>query len=162
MSITTSWPRKFIKSRRSWRRRGAHDSRNNLAWWARLGLSNLEWQRPTPWTQDRASALPVSSQTLYTLYISYWWQLITEKNFSCLLSDGPVPMPNMPNQIMSRMQVPQGWCFVFAFLAVVCREKQSVCPSLAYLPNSSVCKCIDVKMLSKCLVSISTPDYLTS
>lgn len=27
---------------------------------------------------------------------------------SCFLSDGPVSMPNMPNQIMNRMQMPQG------------------------------------------------------
>lgn len=28
-----------------------------------------------------------------------------------LLIDGPVPLPNMPNQIMNRMQVSQGMSF---------------------------------------------------
>lgn len=66
MSITTSWQKKSTKSKRNWKRRGAHDSRNSLAWWAMLGLSNLWWLSPTPWAQDRQSDLPVSSQTLNT------------------------------------------------------------------------------------------------
>lgn len=32
----------------------------------------------------------------------------------CLLSDGPVPIPNMPNQTMNRMQVPQGMLLLSA------------------------------------------------
>lgn len=30
-------------------------------------------------------------------------------------SDGPVSMPNMPNQIINRMQVPQGMFVFFVF-----------------------------------------------
>lgn len=35
------------------------------------------------------------------------------------LSDGPVSMPNMPNQIMNRMQVPQGMFVVFVLISNV-------------------------------------------
>lgn len=49
---------------------------------------------------------------------------------SLCLSDGPVPMPNMPNQIMNRMQVPQGMFLLIAFLAVLLKKKESTtcCP----------------------------------
>lgn len=85
MSITTSWPRKSTKSRRNWRRRGAHGSRNSLAWWAQLGLSSLVWLSPTPWAQDRPSDLPVSNRTLYTKTLQGSW-LSASSNYSAVLS----------------------------------------------------------------------------
>lgn len=38
----------------------------------------------------------------------YFWQMLAFDAGISFLSDGPVSMPNMPNQMMSRMQVPQG------------------------------------------------------
>lgn len=38
---------------------------------------------------------------------------VVDTSMSSFLSDGPVSMPNMPNQIMNRMQVPQGMFVVF-------------------------------------------------
>ncbi len=60
---------------------------------------------------------------------------------SCFLSDGPVPMPNMPNQIMNRMQVPQGMCSLFAFLAVVFQEKALHMYFFLELANVLMFKC---------------------
>lgn len=39
-----------------------------------------------------------------------------DTGMSSFLSDGPVSMPNMPNQIMNRMQVPQGMFVFFVFV----------------------------------------------
>lgn len=41
---------------------------------------------------------------------------VVDTGMSSFLSDGPVSMPNMPNQIMNRMQVPQG---MFLFFVLV-------------------------------------------
>lgn len=126
MSITTFWQRKSTKSRRSWRRSGDRGSPNSLAWWAPAGPSkSTPCLSPTPWARARPSDPPVRMRThpaeklsallcflknysipyiefTEFLFVSHW-------SLSCLLSDGPVSMPNMPNQnIMNRMQMSQG------------------------------------------------------
>uniref|UniRef100_A0A8C6KFJ1 histone acetyltransferase n=1 Tax=Nothobranchius furzeri TaxID=105023 RepID=A0A8C6KFJ1_NOTFU len=40
----------------------------------------------------------------------------------CPFADGPAPMPNMPNQIMNRMQVDHGMCLLFTFIKVIFKE----------------------------------------
>lgn len=109
MSITTSWQRRSTRSRRNWRRRGARGSRNNLAWWAQQGRCSLVWLNPTPWAQDRQSDLPVSNQILWLSYFCNC-RLLNAYGFILILTDGPGSMPNMPNQMLNRMQVPQGMC----------------------------------------------------
>lgn len=42
--------------------------------------------------------------------------VVVDTGMCSFLSDGPVSMPNMPNQLMNRMQVPQGMFVVFVLV----------------------------------------------
>lgn len=68
---------------------------------------------------------------------------------SLCLSDGPVPMPNMPNQIMNRMQVPQGMFLLIAFLAVP-PKKERKAPHVVLWQNFQVLKFVN-GLTPKCL-----------
>lgn len=148
MSITTSWQRKFTKSRKNWRRRGAHGSRNSLAWWAQLGLSNQLWLSPTPWAQDRPSDLPVSSQTLYllidyiikgkdTCFLEHFCNspinehyVLSSLRWTCVYAQH-AKSDNKPLAGASR------YVFALCFLSShTLKEKHSICSLFGNLPSS--------------------------
>lgn len=61
---------------------------------------------------------------------------VVDTGMSSFLSDGPVSMPNMPNQIMNRMQVPQGM-FLF-FVLVRNKTFSNNIPNLESFSNANI------------------------
>lgn len=121
MSTIISWQKRFTRSKRNWKRRDAHEKKIATLW-PQPGHSSLDCLSPTPCARHNLFGLQVSTSASLNSELNF------DKNIKwpCLPADGPVSMPNMPNQMMNRMQVPQGMSFVIALSAIVTMKNKSL------------------------------------